>query len=822
MRNWFAGLFFLAYLLVGTFGNNTHASPDLLSPSGMTQVMDGQNFDDSIMKISLGHSFTYYGGTFNDAWMSTNGFLMFYDSSSGIGNSRLGNASINNFNRSLCCDGLNLKALESAGGNITPYSYMIAPLWTDIIDKTSGANSGFFYETSNSGSSFLWYNVNEYYNNNKNTFQVNIHTDNSFDFVYDEVDITNHDVFIGFTGDLTANEDNESELNQLQFADSNFTEFNIDFHSETVPGGRAWYGTDGGYSSVASVDCSNALNDSTCPGYAAAVFAQQCNDDQTSNSECEFYDEAVYENECNNDPQSDQFCPGYMMDDFEDYWEDDNFAFGPDDGQDDGQPNFNNDPFDGSNNGGQDDGQSFEDSFGVSEEEFYGFSNETGDMPREDADGSLFTFGSVPDGHQEDFQGGFDIPEEGTFYPAPPISEEFIPGEEFQEAGAFELVMIERPEDLPGLAPHEHQERPENFPMPREEPFFEEQFEDIQDFERSFEEPQEELFEEIEDIADLEEDRPDESRAERDIREEEAEEEVLEEPGSLEELSKPSSPSKKGGNKLALSLSLSTTSKLISSIETNSSNSAGKNNNGNGNVSNNSQSNGNVSNNSQNNGNVQDMNQNSGQSNQNQQQNSDGSAGSQNNGSNQYADGSDNGSQQFNTGNNGGQIGVELNSSAIFGSDTQLFTQMSGESGGDDGTGSSNTQFAMNIEQIGQNVALGDSAPIGFSIIEPVTDMIMQEIEPVKSLAEKMADANKKAREEKSNIAAQGQTVALQSIAVGTDLSAYYNNTMTASDQVYLQDQVYLGGQLKDNNRTMYDLSKENHGTLQQLIRSQY
>ena len=458
----------------------------------------------------------------------------------------------------------------------------------------------------------------------------------------------------------------------------------------------------------------------------------------------------------------------------------------------------------------------------MSEEEFYGFSNETGDMPREDADGSLFTFGSVPDGHQEDFQGGFDIPEEGTFYPAPPISEEFIPGEEFQEAGAFELVMIERPEDLPGLAPHEHQERPENFPMPREEPFFEEQFEDIQDFERSFEEPQEELFEEIEDIADLEEDRPDESRAERDIREEEAEEEVLEEPGSLEELSKPSSPSKKGGNKLALSLSLSTTSKLISSIETNSSNSAGKNNNGNGNVSNNSQSNGNVSNNSQNNGNVQDMNQNSGQSNQNQQQNSDGSAGSQNNGSNQYADGSDNGSQQFNTGNNGGQIGVELNSSAIFGSDTQLFTQMSGESGGDDGTGSSNTQFAMNIEQIGQNVALGDSAPIGFSIIEPVTDMIMQEIEPVKSLAEKMADANKKAREEKSNIAAQGQTVALQSIAVGTDLSAYYNNTMTASDQVYLQDQVYLGGQLKDNNRTMYDLSKENHGTLQQLIRSQY
>ena len=55
-----------------------------LNPTGMTQVMMGQ--DDDIIKVDLGHDFPYYGGTFDTAWMSSNGFIMLYDEETGIGN----------------------------------------------------------------------------------------------------------------------------------------------------------------------------------------------------------------------------------------------------------------------------------------------------------------------------------------------------------------------------------------------------------------------------------------------------------------------------------------------------------------------------------------------------------------------------------------------------------------------------------------------------------------------------------------------------------------------------------------------------------------
>lgn len=216
------------------------------------------------------------------------------------------------------------------------------------------------------------------------------------------------------------------------------------------------------------------------------------------------------------------------------------------------------------------------------------------------------------------------------------------------------------------------------------------------------------------------------------------------------------------------------------------------------------------------------MKQNSGQSNQNQQQNSGGSSGSQNNGSNQFADGSNNGSSTFQASETGNIGTQDYTSAAIFGSDAQMYTAITGESGGDSGEGSSSTQISMNIEQVTQNVALGDSAPIGFAIIEPVTDMLMNEVVQEKSLAERMAKANREAKKEKSNPAAIGQTAALEIIATGVDLTSYYNNAITEREMVYLQEQVYTGKTLSDNNRTIYDLTKENHGTLQQLIRSQY
>ena len=280
----------LVFVLLALISIQAHADADWLSPGGMTQIMDG--VDDATYHVPLGHSFPYYGGVFTDAWMSTNGFILLYDPVNQFGNPDTWN--------SMCCSGQDL-ANSNHGGQ---FSFMLAPLWTDLIDKTQGADSGYFYKTNEGVSSFLWYNVNEFYNDNKNTFQVNLWPDGSFDFLYDEVDITQHNTFIGFTGNV-----DYGEVTQLGYYQGSVTEFDIDFYNQTVNGGRAWYGDDGGYKST--LDCSNSLNDPNCPGYEQAYYEQQCSYDALYDYGCSGYEQAYYEQQCYYDALYDSTCSGY-------------------------------------------------------------------------------------------------------------------------------------------------------------------------------------------------------------------------------------------------------------------------------------------------------------------------------------------------------------------------------------------------------------------------------------------------------------------------------------------------------------------------------
>ena len=281
------------FTLLALFSINAYADADWLSPAGMTKVMEG--VDDGTFHVSLGHAFPYYGGTFTDAWMSSNGVIILYDPTTQFGNWNTGN--------SMCCSGYDLTNWEPWQGD--QFSFMLAPLWTDLVDRNLTPDDGYYYKTNEGGSSFLWYNVNEFYNDNKNTFQANLWPDGSFDFLYDEVDITEHSVFMGFTGDMTKN-----EINQLGYYQNGVTEFDIDFHSQSVNGGRAWYGSDGGYET--KLDCSNSLNDPQCPGYEEAYYDQQCSGDPLYDSGCQGYEQAYYDQQCSYDDLYDQGCPGYQ------------------------------------------------------------------------------------------------------------------------------------------------------------------------------------------------------------------------------------------------------------------------------------------------------------------------------------------------------------------------------------------------------------------------------------------------------------------------------------------------------------------------------
>jgi len=255
------------------FSNLAFGQADWLSSAGMTQVMNG--VDDGTYHVSLGHTFPYYGGLFTDAWMSSNGFIMLYDPVSQFGNP--------NYNNSMCCSG---RDFSTASGT---FSFMLAPLWTDLRHDTSVSGSGYFYKTNEGVSSFLWRDVKEFGTNNLNTFQANLWPDGSFDFLYDDVNITNHNVTIGFSGNL-----NFDDYEQMEYG---YGFNNQDLLSATWwdqlvnPGGVIWYGEDGGYDP--SVDCTDALNDTRCPGYAQAYFDQQCDIDPLYDSTCPGYDQAL-------------------------------------------------------------------------------------------------------------------------------------------------------------------------------------------------------------------------------------------------------------------------------------------------------------------------------------------------------------------------------------------------------------------------------------------------------------------------------------------------------------------------------------------------
>lgn len=263
-----------------------------------TQVMNG--VDDGTVHVPLGHAFPYYGGVFTDAWMSSNGFILLYDPVNNYGNSQTWVSG--------CCSGFNPAAQTS-------FKYMIAPLWTDLRHDTNVPNSGYFYETGEGGTWFEWRNLVEFGTNNLNTFGLQLWPEGSFDFHYADINIQNHNTWIGFTGDTysTNSAGIYDEVNELFYKTAQeggmTTEHVTNFTDAETNFGYAWWGQDGGYSS--GPDCSNPLNDPSCPGYEEAYFNQQCEANALYDPLCPGYAEAYYNQQCEADPLYDPGCPGY-------------------------------------------------------------------------------------------------------------------------------------------------------------------------------------------------------------------------------------------------------------------------------------------------------------------------------------------------------------------------------------------------------------------------------------------------------------------------------------------------------------------------------
>lgn len=163
----------LAALLVSTSASSQVYDPTILTPqiNGAPTVMTPLNLgDDNTRQVALGFEFEYWGQTFTDVWVSSNGFVSFQGPAN------------------LCCNG---RPIDQAQRN-TIYAY-----WSDLISYTGNP----YYRISEGSALFGWYNVQEYGTNNSNTFEIGLFSNGNIQFNYGSLSASGwRDFTAGITG----------------------------------------------------------------------------------------------------------------------------------------------------------------------------------------------------------------------------------------------------------------------------------------------------------------------------------------------------------------------------------------------------------------------------------------------------------------------------------------------------------------------------------------------------------------------------------------------------------------------------------------------
>lgn len=216
--------------------------------------------------IDLSFNFTFYDQTFSQARMATNGCLHFTTS---------GNY----------CNDYTPDPLTGQ------HTYTLYPFWTDLIRDTNARMKSW---GDSSKMIFGWYELREFNRSGSdNSFEVILWPNNTFEYRYGSLDIQTHDVLIGETGNSTEkytylfyDECNTGTTNSGSCVN---VDWNNSIANSGLENGGSLYGVGSGNGS--SIDCSNPLNDMSCPGYWEAFDDQQCDLDS----------------------QYAPFCPGYRF-----------------------------------------------------------------------------------------------------------------------------------------------------------------------------------------------------------------------------------------------------------------------------------------------------------------------------------------------------------------------------------------------------------------------------------------------------------------------------------------------------------------------------
>ena len=216
--------------------------------------------------IDLSFNFTFYDQTFSQARMATNGCLHFKTSGA-------------------YCNDYTPDPLTGQ------HTYTMYPFWTDLI-RDSNARMKSWGDSSKM--IFGWYELREYNRSGSdNSFEIILWPNNTFEYRYGDLDIQTHDVLIGEAGNSTEKYTylfyDECSTGTTNSGTCVTVDWNNSIANSGLENGGSLYGVGSGNGS--SIDCSNPLNDMSCPGYWEAFDDQQCDID----------------------PQYAPFCAGYRF-----------------------------------------------------------------------------------------------------------------------------------------------------------------------------------------------------------------------------------------------------------------------------------------------------------------------------------------------------------------------------------------------------------------------------------------------------------------------------------------------------------------------------
>ena len=226
------------------------------------QIIQHNISDDGYVHVPLQFPFPFYGRTFTDSFMFSNGVIGF--------------GSVNNH---WCCSGYDLRYSQGY-----QFNFSIMALQTDLINY----QGRFLTEGTTQYQRYMWENISEYGRpNNLNTFGVEIRPTGFIGMYYNQVNL-DRPFTIGTTGNTT-----QGEYTQYRF--ENGLRTNQPFE----------------YLIQGNICITNPLANPSCPNYQQAYDDYQCSLNPLYRPSCQGYEQAYFEQQCLSNPLYSNQCSGY-------------------------------------------------------------------------------------------------------------------------------------------------------------------------------------------------------------------------------------------------------------------------------------------------------------------------------------------------------------------------------------------------------------------------------------------------------------------------------------------------------------------------------